>query len=173
MSRTIKIDKLHWLYQSAIYGLEEEPAMSNGLKRSCEWKWERSNEKDQRMSRTIKINLLNALLMLPMNGPSLENKNEVLKILEKSVTNYQSLDHWENKVGGKYNTNKKNRCCNSDSNWFKYGGKQSVSGKNKCQCCSSQVLCYGCVRSCATHNSFASYNGNVIRACHANKVDHQ
>ena len=68
------------------------------------------------MSRTIKINLLNALLMLPMNGPSLENKNEVLKILEKSVTNYQSLDHWKNKVGGKYNTNKKNRCCNSDSN---------------------------------------------------------
>ena len=48
---------------------------------------------------------------------------------------------------------------------------QSVSGRNKCLCCSSHVLCYGCMWLCATHNSFASYDGNVIRACRANKAD--
>ena len=31
------------------------------------------------------MNLLNALLMLTMNGPFLENENEVLKIVEKAV----------------------------------------------------------------------------------------
>ena len=31
---------------------------------------------------------LNALLMLPMNGPSLENEDEVLRIVEKEVANY-------------------------------------------------------------------------------------
>ena len=39
---------------------------------------------------------------------------------------------------------------------------QSVSGRNKCFCSSSHVLCYGCLRLCATHNSFASYDGNII-----------
>ena len=51
--------------------------------------------------------------------------------------------------------------------------RQSVSGRNKCLCCSSHALCYGRVRLGATHNSFASYNGNVIHACRANKADHQ
>ena len=50
---------------------------------------------------------------------------------------------------------------------------QSILGRNKCLCCSSHALCYGRVRSCATHNSFASYDGNVIRACRANKADRQ
>ena len=38
-----------------------------------------------RMRSTIKMELLNALLMLSMNGPSFENKNEVFKIVEKTV----------------------------------------------------------------------------------------
>ena len=47
--------------------------------------------------------------MLPMNGSSLENKNELLKIVEKAVANYESLDDQINRVGGeKYNANKKN-----------------------------------------------------------------
>ena len=50
---------------------------------------------------------------------------------------------------------------------------QSVSGRNKCLCCISHALCYGRVQSCATHNSFASCNGNVICACRANKADRQ
>ena len=39
---------------------------------------------------------------------------------------------------------------------------QSVSGRNKCLCCSSHVLCYGCMRLCATHNS---YGENPILKC--------
>ena len=35
---------------------------------------------------------------------------------------------------------------------------QSVSERNKCMCGSSYMLCCGCVRSCAVHNSFASYD---------------
>lgn len=31
---------------------------------------------------------LNALLMLSMNGPSLENEDEVLRIVKKEVANY-------------------------------------------------------------------------------------
>ena len=50
---------------------------------------------------------------------------------------------------------------------------QSVSGRNKCLCWSSHMLCYGRMRSCVTHNSFASYDGKVICACRANKADHQ
>ena len=47
--------------------------------------------------------------MLPMNGSSLENANELLKIVEKAVANYESLDDQINRVGGeKYNANKKN-----------------------------------------------------------------
>ena len=46
--------------------------------------------------------------MLPMNGSSLENENEVLKIVEKAVANYESLDDQINRVGEKYNANKKN-----------------------------------------------------------------
>ena len=47
--------------------------------------------------------------MLPMNGSSLENENELLKIVEKAVANYESLDDQINRVGGeKYNANKKN-----------------------------------------------------------------
>ena len=46
------------------------------------------------------MDLLNPLLMLSMNGPSLENKNEVLKIVEKSAANYESLDHPKNRIGG-------------------------------------------------------------------------
>ena len=46
--------------------------------------------------------------MLPMNGSSLENKNELLKIVEKAVANYESLDDQINRVGEKYNANKKN-----------------------------------------------------------------
>ena len=40
-------------------------------------------------------------------------------------------------------------------------------------CAAVPMRCYGCERSCATHNSFASYDGNVIRACRANKADCQ
>ena len=50
---------------------------------------------------------------------------------------------------------------------------QSVLGRNKCMCCSSHTLCYGRVRSCAIHNSFASYDGDVICACRTNKIDCQ
>ena len=50
---------------------------------------------------------------------------------------------------------------------------QSVLGRNKCLCWSSHALCYGCMGSCATHNSFASYDGDVVCACHANKADCQ
>ena len=50
---------------------------------------------------------------------------------------------------------------------------QSVSGRNKCMCCSSHALCYGCVWSYVIHNSFASYDGDVILTCHANKADCQ
>ena len=50
---------------------------------------------------------------------------------------------------------------------------QSVSGRNRCLCCSSHVLCYGRVQSCVIHNYFASYNGNIIRACRSNKADRQ
>ena len=47
--------------------------------------------------------------MLPMNGSSLENENELLKIVEKAVANYEFLDDQINRVGGeKYNANKKN-----------------------------------------------------------------
>ena len=46
--------------------------------------------------------------MLPMNGSSLENENELLKIVEKAVANYESLDDQINRVGEKYNANKKN-----------------------------------------------------------------
>lgn len=46
--------------------------------------------------------------MLPMNGSYLENKNELLKIVEKAVANYESLDDQINRVGEKYNANKKN-----------------------------------------------------------------
>ena len=50
---------------------------------------------------------------------------------------------------------------------------QSVLGRNKCMCYSSHVLCYGCVRSCVIHNSFASYDADVICACRANMADRQ
>ena len=40
-------------------------------------------------------------------------------------------------------------------------------------CCSSHELCYGCMQLCAIHNSFASYDGDVIRACHTIKADCQ
>lgn len=60
-----------------------------------------------RMRNTIKMDLLDVVLMLSMNGPSPKNKNEVLKIMEKAVLNYESLDHWKNRIGGKYNTKKK------------------------------------------------------------------
>ena len=46
--------------------------------------------------------------MLQMNGSSLENENELLKIVEKAVANYESLDDQINRVGEKYNANKKN-----------------------------------------------------------------
>ena len=51
--------------------------------------------------------------------------------------------------------------------------RQSVSGRNKCMYCSSHVPCYGSVQSCAIHNSFASYDGDVICACRTNKIDCQ
>ena len=51
--------------------------------------------------------LLNALLILSMNGLSLENQNEVLKIIEKLLANYESLDHWKSRIGEQYSTNKK------------------------------------------------------------------
>ena len=35
---------------------------------------------------------------------------------------------------------------------------QSVSVRNKCMCSSLHTLCYGPVRSCAIHNSFATYD---------------
>ena len=53
------------------------------------------------------MDLLNALLMLPTDGPFLENKNEVLKIVEEAAANYESLDHLKNRISGKYNTTKK------------------------------------------------------------------
>ena len=42
-----------------------------------------------------------------MNGPSFENNNKVLKIVEKAVGNYESLGHRKNRIGVKYNNNKK------------------------------------------------------------------
>ena len=59
------------------------------------------------MGNTIKMELLNALLILSINGPSLENKNEVLKIVKTAVANYESLDLLKNIIVGKYNANKK------------------------------------------------------------------
>ena len=50
---------------------------------------------------------------------------------------------------------------------------QSVWGRNKCMCCSSHMLCYGRVQLCVIHNYFASYDGDVILSCHANKTDFQ
>ena len=50
---------------------------------------------------------------------------------------------------------------------------QFVSGRNKYMCCSAHALCYGHVRSCAIHNSFASYHWDVICACRTNKADWQ
>ena len=50
---------------------------------------------------------------------------------------------------------------------------QSVSRRNKCMCGSSHVLCYGCLQSCANHNSFASYDGDIICACRAHKSDYK
>ena len=52
-----------------------------------------------RMRSTIKMDILNASLILSMNGLSLENQNEVLKIVEKSLANYESLDHWKSRIG--------------------------------------------------------------------------
>ena len=40
-------------------------------------------------------------------------------------------------------------------------------------CAAVHTRCHGRVRSCATRNSFASYDGNIIRACRANKADRQ
>ena len=40
-------------------------------------------------------------------------------------------------------------------------------------CSAVHTRCYGRVRSCAIHNSFASYDGDVICACRINKVDCQ
>ena len=59
-----------------------------------------------RMTNTIKMDLLNAVLMMSMNGPSPENKNKVLNIMEKAVLNYESLDHWKSRIGGIYNIKK-------------------------------------------------------------------
>ena len=42
-----------------------------------------------------------------MNGPSLENENEVFKIVKKAVASYELLDHLKNRIGGKYNAIKK------------------------------------------------------------------
>ena len=52
-------------------------------------------------------------------------------------------------------------------------GVPSLLGTNKCMCCSSNALCYGDVRLCVSHNSLASYDGDVICVCHANKADCQ
>ena len=40
-------------------------------------------------------------------------------------------------------------------------------------CAAVHTRCYECMWSYATHNSFASYDGNIICACHANKADRQ
>ena len=48
--------------------------------------------------------------------------------------------------------------------------QHSVSGRNKCMCGSSHTLCYECMQSCVTHNSFASYDEDVIHACCTNKA---
>ena len=40
-------------------------------------------------------------------------------------------------------------------------------------CGSLHALCYGGVQSCAIHNSFPSYDGDVISAGRANKADCQ
>ena len=50
---------------------------------------------------------------------------------------------------------------------------QSVLGRNKCMCCSSHALCYGRMWLCAIHNSFASYDGDVILISCTNKADCQ
>ena len=50
---------------------------------------------------------------------------------------------------------------------------QSVLGRNKCMRGSSNVLCYGCVQLFVMHNSFASYGGDIICACCANKTECQ
>ena len=53
------------------------------------------------------MDLINALLMLSMNGPSLENEDKVLKYVERAVANYEPLDHQRNRIVQKYNINKK------------------------------------------------------------------
>ena len=58
--------------------------------------------------------------------------------------------------------------CSIDTD-FNYVITQSVLGRNECVCSSSHALCNGPVQSCAIHNSFALYDGNVIHPCHANK----
>ena len=44
--------------------------------------------------------------MMSMSGPSLENENEVLKIVEKAVGNFESLDHQKHRIGWKYTKKK-------------------------------------------------------------------
>ena len=61
------------------------------------------------------MELLNALLMLSMNEPSFEVKNEVLKILEKAFANYGSLDHQKNRIIQTVQ-------FRSGNTLFKYGG---------------------------------------------------
>ena len=40
-------------------------------------------------------------------------------------------------------------------------------------CAAVHTRCYGRVRLCVIHNSFASYDGDVILTCRANKGDCQ
>ena len=105
------------------------------------------------------------------------NYNFFAIILKATNTNYQTL------CGFRLYSN--NYCLNGilscllevlmkkKTNYCRTDLLQSLSGRNKCLWCSSHALCYGRVRSCATYNSFASYDGNVIRACRANKADRQ
>ena len=53
------------------------------------------------------MDLLNALLMLLMNGPSLKNEDEVLETVKKGVANYEPLLYQKSRIVEKYNTNKK------------------------------------------------------------------
>ena len=62
-------------------------------------------------------------------------------------------------------------------NYFKYFFQpKSILFQEEISACAAVhicVLCSRCVRSCMIHNSFASYDGDVIRACRANKAECQ
>ena len=48
-----------------------------------------------RIRSTMKINLLNSLLMIPINDSSLKNKVQVIKIVIQAVKKYDCINHYK------------------------------------------------------------------------------